>query len=400
MKSALPGVCRIVAILLLAGGICMGVLDAYGAARAPISPEETLAGRLPALAEAVAIVLGLAGLSVLMYGMAVMMEAEPEVAADGDWGTQISELRQSVQRLETAVHRLVERAGDSSGGHGQANFPEVGAGDTVAGTTLASPESMHQVIALLQEIREVALLSDAQRQERLRDARQQRLNNMVGEVERLLDLKEWSTAETALAAVDNEFPREPIAEQLQSRLDAGRKDAQRDSFSKLRERVEDLMAVWAWDQAYGDTAKFVENFPDHPEGQELLSRVMRERDAYLENTANLLYEEIRSDIDRRLWRRAMTNAVKLLECAPGHRRSVGIRAQLKTIRENAEIEERQEQERRIQELIRTKRFPEAIDSAEDLLRRFPSSPQAESLQKLLPKMRELAIGNEVEAPVD
>ena len=96
----------------------------------------------------------------------------------------------------------------------------------------------------------------------------------------------------------------------------------------------------------------------------------------------------------------MTNAVKLLECAPGHRRSAAIRPQLKTIRENAEIEERQEQERRIQEMIRTKQIPEAIDLAEDLLRRFPASPQADSLHKLLPKMRELAIGNEIEAEVE
>jgi len=88
--------------------------------------------------------------------------------------------------------------------------------------------------------------------------------------------------------------------------------------------------------------------------------------------------------------------VKLLECAPGHRKSVAIRGQLKTIRENAEIEERQEQERRIQDLIRNKQFFDAIELAEDLLQRFPNSPQAETLQKLLPKMRELAIGDEAE----
>ena len=123
---------------------------------------------------------------------------------------------------------------------------------------------------------------------------------------------------------------------------------------------------------------------------------MTERENYIESTANRLYEEIRTDVYRRSYRRAMANAVKLLELRPGHRKSVAIRGQLKTIRENAEIEERQEQERRIQELIRNKQFFEAIDLAEDLLQRFPNSPQAETLQRLLPKMRELAIGNEAE----
>ena len=85
---------------------------------------------------------------------------------------------------------------------------------------------------------------------------------------------------------------------------------------------------------------------------------------------------------------------------PGHRKSIAIRGQLKTIRENAEIEERQEQERRIQELIRSKQFFEAIDLAEDLLQRFPNSPQADSLQKLLPKMRDLAIGDVAESHLE
>lgn len=396
MKSALPGVLRLIAILLLVGGVCLGMLDAYGAAKSPVLPEETFASRLPALAEAVAMVLGLVGLAVLMYGLAAIVEAGTDVAANGEFTRSMSELRQSVQKLETAVQRLAEQRSESPG-HGPASLGEVSSADTVAGSALAASESMHQVMVLLQEIRELALMNDAQRQQKLREAQQHRRNYMTAELQRLLELKEWSAAEGAMAAMASEFPSDSGLEELQARVAAGRKEAERDSFSQVRDRVEDLMAVWAWDQAYSDTARFVENFPDHSDGQELLARVKRERDAYIEQTASRLYEEIRSDIDRRLWRKAMTNAVKLLECAPGHRRSVAIRSQIKTIRDNAEIEERQEEEGRIQELIRSKHFPAAIDLAEDLLRRFPNSPQAESLQKLLPKMRELAIGHEVEA---
>ncbi|MGD0461324.1 MAG: hypothetical protein ABSB74_02430 [Tepidisphaeraceae bacterium] len=400
MKSALPSVLRVMAILLLVGGICLGVLDAYGAARTPVSPEESFASRLPALAQAVAIVLGLVGVGGLMYGLGALMETGPDAGANAEWTRNISELRQSLQKLESAVQRLLDPRSEPQAGHGPAHLADVAAGDTMAGSGLADSESMHQVLALLQEIRDLALLSDAQRQQRLQESLQHRRNYLVAEVERLSQLKEWSAAENAMAAVAIEFPDDPILKELRTRVAAGRKDVERDSFSSLRGRVEDLMAVWAWDQAYTEAARFVANFPDHSEGRELLARVMREREAYVENTANLLYEEIRSDIERRSYRRAMTNAVKLLECAPGHRRSAAIRPQLKTIRENAEIEERQEQERRIQEMIRAKQIPEAIDLAEDLLRRFPNSPQADSLQKLLPKMRELAIGGEVEAEAE
>ena len=392
MKPALPGMLRVIAILLWIGGVVLGMLDAYGAARAPVLPEESLASRLPAVAEAVAMVLGLVGLGVVTYSIAEMIGIEP-----GPESKQaLSELRHSMQRLESAVQRLSDQQREALA-RGPANFGEVSVADTVAGASLGSSESMHQVIALLQEIRELALLSDSQRKERLANAQQHRGDFLAAEAQRLLELKEWTAAQNALSSLEREYPNSPNLEKMKSRLKSGKREAESGAIAQLRERVEDLMAVWAWDQAYAETARFVQSFPDHAEGHDLLRRVMSERDSYVESTANRLYEEIKTDIDRRMWRRAMGSAVKLLECAPGHRRSVAIRGQLKTIRENAEIEERQEQERRIQDLIRGKQFFEAIDLAEDLLQRFPNSPQAETLKNLLPKMRELAMGNEAEA---
>jgi len=392
MKPALPGLLRMIAILLWIGGVVLGMLDAYGAARTPVSPEESLASRLPAVAEAVAMVLGLVGLGMVTYSIAEMIGTEP-----GTESTQaLSELRHSMQRLESAVQRLSDQQREALA-RGPGNFAEAAVADTVAGAALGASESMHQVMALLQEIRELMLLSDSQRQERLADAQQHREKFLGAEAQRLLELKEWTSAQSVLSSLEREYPKSPNLEKMKSRLKAGRQEAQTGAIAQLRERVEDLMAVWAWDQAYAETARFVESFPDHSEGRDLLRRVMSERDSYVESTANRLYEEIKTDIDRRMWRRAMGSAVKLLECAPGHRRSVAIRGQLKTIRENAEIEERQEQERRIQDLIRGKQFFEAIDLAEDLLQRFPNSPQAETLKNLLPKMRELAMGNEAEA---
>jgi len=392
MKPALPSLLRMIAILLWIGGVVLGMLDAYGAARTAAPAEESLASRLPAVAEAVAMVLGLAGLGMVTYSIAEMIGTEPGTESK----RALSELRHSMQRLESAVQRLSDQQREAMA-RGPGSFGEVGVADTVAGASLGASESMHQVIMLLQEIRELALLSDSQRQERLADAQKHRGNFLAAEGERLLELKEWGAAESVLSSLEKEYPKSPNLEKMKSRLQAGKQEAETGAIEQLRERVEDLMAVWAWDQAYAETARFVENFPDHAEGRDLLRRVMSERESYVESTANRLYEEIKTDIDRRMWRRAMGSAVKLLECAPGHKRSVAIRGQLKTIRENAEIEERQEQERRIQELIRGKQFFEAIDLAEDLLQRFPGSPQAETLKNLLPKMRELAMGNEAEA---
>jgi hypothetical protein len=394
MKPELPGILRLLAIFSLIGGVILGILDAYGVARMPVGPDESLAARLPALMEAVAIVLGLIGMGVLMYGIAELMSFKPSDDVAKETRQSLAELRQSMQRLQSGVEDLLDRQRDAAA-HGPANLADMAPADTMHGGTM--PETVHQVMTLLHEIRELALMNESQRQQRFAESQKHKQNFYMTETRRLLELKEWAAVENALVSLETEFPDHPDLPQLKAQLEAGKKEAEVGAMEQLRERVENLMAVWAWDQAYSETARFVENFPNHEEGRQLLQRVMAERENYVENTANRLYEEIRIDIDRRLWRRAMDNAVKLLECAPGHKRSVAIRSQLKTIRENAEIEERQEQERRIQELIRGRQFFEAIDLAQDLLQRFPSSPQAETLKTLLPKLRELAIGDEAQA---
>jgi len=392
-------------ILLVVGGVLLGIMDAYGMAKMPISGEESMGSRLPLVAQAVSMVLGLVGVGALLYGVADMIQAAPENSGSKEKEPKlaIADLQQSIQRLETAVQRVADQQRESAshvstalGNFGGGLGGELGAGDTVAGGAIGNTETMHQMMTMLQEIRELAFLSDSQRQDRLADAHHHRRNYLVAEVQRLMALREWPATEIALAALAGEYPDYSELKHLETQVSAGKQNAEQGAFGQLKERVEDLMAVWAWDQAYAETARFVENFSDHEEGKDLLRRVMTERENYIESTANRLYEEIRTDVDRRSYRRAMANAVKLLECAPGHRKSVAIRGQLKTIRENAEIEERQEQERRIQDMLRNKQFFEAIDLAEDLLQRFPNSPQAGTLQNLLPKMRELAIGSEAE----
>jgi len=163
----------------------------------------------------------------------------------------------------------------------------------------------------------------------------------------------------------------------------------------MRQSVDDAMAISNWDQALSAIQKFLDDFPGNPDGKALLTRVTRERDLYRENTAGRMYDEVKHEVERRSWRRAMAAAQRLLEKFPADQRTLKIRRQMKVIQDNAEIEERQEQEQRIQELIRAKRFQEAIEMSQDLLERFPLSPQAELLEELLPKLREMAMKQEM-----
>jgi outer membrane protein assembly factor BamD (BamD/ComL family) len=391
MKSALPGVLRAIAGLILFGGIALGGLDAYGAAKMEGPPDQSIAQRLPALSQAVAIVLGLGGIAIGLWAAAAILEQaelsapsqDPSPAAghaggDGELRAEIEKLRQAFEQSRSTKNETDENS--SAGWAGPAND---------------SPTLLRQMLGMLEEVRELVHLNDSQRQERFAEAQRHRRNFLASDVQTMLDRGDWSAAEKSLADLEGEYPGDNVLVDLRRQLSAGRGENEQKTLIETRERVEDLMAVSSWDQAFAQASRFVSNFPGNVEGKQLLDRVTLEREAYVETTSNRLYEEIKSDIARRHWRRALAGATRLLERSPGHRRSAMIRPQLKTIQQNAEIEERQEQERTIQELIRAKRFPEAIDRAEVLLETFPNSPQAESLQKLLPKMKELAIGSEM-----
>jgi hypothetical protein len=135
---------------------------------------------------------------------------------------------------------------------------------------------------------------------------------------------------------------------------------------------------------------FMHRFPHHPAGPELVQRIVHQAEVYVEHTSARLFDEIRAGVERRQWRRALDVSQQLLEKFPEHPRANKIRQQLRAIQHNAEIEERQVQEVRIQELIKGRRYAEAVDLSEDLVRRFPQSSQAATLTNILPKLRERA----------
>jgi outer membrane protein assembly factor BamD (BamD/ComL family) len=158
----------------------------------------------------------------------------------------------------------------------------------------------------------------------------------------------------------------------------------------LHRQIDELLASSTYDLALAAANDFVRRYPQNPAGQELVKRIVHEAEVYVEQNTARLFDEIRSSVERRQWRRALELSQRLLEKFPEHPRAAKIRQQLRPIQHNAEMEERQVQEVRIQELIRARRYAESIDLCEDLIRRFPQSTQAATLTGLLPKLRERA----------
>jgi outer membrane protein assembly factor BamD (BamD/ComL family) len=240
------------------------------------------------------------------------------------------------------------------------------------------------------EVRELSLLPDADRHQRLKQHREHKKTTTLKDIYGLVAAHEWPKAERLLLGLESEYPNDSDVAKGRSYLDHSRHLFEDETLQHATATVEELMASGAWDRALQQAQLLVQGFPSSGDAHALLSRVQKEGEIYRETTAQRMFEEIRHDIDRRIWRRALMHAERLMDQFPTHRLADGIRSQMSTLRENAEIQERQELEVRIQEYIRDHRFEEAIELAEDVVRRFPLSPQADSLEKLLPRIRELA----------
>lgn len=328
-----------------------------------------------------------AGAALSMLGLAVMLARDPNhlppdaYRALSNVQSQVAELSARVNELRQACERLANAQ------------PFAG---TDAPAAPLTPSDLEPIFQGLREVRELTLLTDCERRDRLERLRHERRESLVKQAFDLVAARQWPQAERLVLAMEIEFPSDNEVARGRSYLNHARKLNEDEAVVRTLREVDELMSNSAWDQAHSKAQTLVDGFPENAQARSLLLRVQKEREAFRESTVHRMFDELRNDIDRRMWRRALLHGQHLLEKFPQHPRAEGVRKQLKTLQDNAEIEERQELEVRIQELIRDQRFDDAIELGEDVIRRYPMSPQAESLDTLLPRLRDLARGGVAE----
>jgi len=375
--------------LRFAGGSVLGLGVVLVALRVVAGIQASEAA-LPMVASAGLILLLSVGLGMLLLGLA-SQDAPARESSSGDASLlahldeAIAEIRDEMALLRSDLAAELARRDENP-----APPPE-----SAGAHPAVDPNALAEIRRLLEEIRHLALLDEAQRKEHLRRYRQQHKLNTLRRAQTAIAHADWARAQSLLDHLRPEFGDDADFLQVQDELRIARSAVEQETFQRISAQVEDLMAISNWDEALSMAQHFASNYPDHAEGQALLARVTRERDLFRENTAERLYQEIKQHIEHREWTRAAAEADRLLEKFPDHRRAAKIRDQIDVIHENAEIQQRQEQEKRIEELIRARRLSEAIELAEDLIERYPGSPQAQTLEQMLPKLRERAIREEI-----
>lgn len=252
-----------------------------------------------------------------------------------------------------------------------------------------SPQ-LETLSAAINEIRELSLLPDAERRQRSHLDRQNRKLRLMSDLFSLVSSAEWAKAERLLISLQTDFPNDDEVAKGRNYLEHSRNLVETETIQRTTLEVEELMSSVNWDRAWEKVRALVEGFPASSAARALHNRIQRDYETYCDTSAQRVFEGIRHDIDQRNWRQAFSRAQQLAEQFPTHRVTENLRPRLKTLRENAEIQERQELEVRIQELMHDSQFDEAIELAEDLIRRYPMSPQADSLETMLPRIREMA----------
>ena len=363
-------VLRIVATIILLMAIALVAL-----------PPQYL-GRDPHLAAWIGLLLTL-GAAAAILALATLLQREaqapPEVTtALTRIGQQVMELHGKVNDMQLMYERLSRQ-------------PQIENKDYT--------KQFQQIASAIDEIREASLLPDADRRHIGQAKRQEHKITRVKELFGLVAAHAWPTAERLVISLETEFPNDPEVARGRSYLEHSRRLFETETMSGALREITDLMAGADWEKALRSARQLVQGFPTSGEARTLLERVESEHAFHCHTTAQRLFEEIRQDIDQRMWRSALSRAKRFIECFPDHRHFEQVRSQLKTLGENAEIEERQELEVRIQEMIRSAQFADAIDLAEDVIRRFPDSPQADSLDALLPRIRERMLQTEHEEDV-
>ena len=157
-----------------------------------------------------------------------------------------------------------------------------------------------------------------------------------------------------------------------------------------RGRLKQLMSAALWQQAEELAGGLQEKYPGKAEADRLADDVRRERDNWERENMERLFRDISAANDKRQWRHAAQAVEEFIRRYPLDPRAEALRLDLPTLQENAAAHERKEQEEHFKDLFKRQRYDEALVVARGMIQKYPHSPLATELNKLLPRVEEMA----------
>lgn len=293
-------------------------------------------------------------------------------------------MAEGLQRLDELPGRFEPRR--SSGSF----WPEIGSADSSFARPGIDSLQAETLIELIRELRDISLLSDQERAKRLEAQSRSLAADLEREVPALLREHKWREARRRVQEARTRYPNAPQFEALEQQIEAARSAVENRDIEHAERQISDLFALEAWDRAAEVVRELLERHPDSARANALATSVrIRYEKSQAEQRARLMAQAQEATRERD-WNVALRAAMTLIDRYPKSVEAESLRLQIPVLQANAEIQTRQRIEARIRELVKERRYDEAVRMAHEVITRYPNSPQAEALRAQIPKLEERA----------
>ena len=248
--------------------------------------------------------------------------------------------------------------------------------------------SLGELIKLTREVRDISMLSESERVARVEVQGRALLERLGQEIPALLQAHQWVEARRRVQQGRERFPAIREWDGLERQIEEMRRNVEEHDIEAATRQVQDLTSLGALDRAMSVVRELLDRHPNSTKVQELVRRVTIQRDkANAEQRARLM-AQAQEAVHRKEWNMALRLANDMVRRFPKTPEAESLRLQLPTLTENAEIQTRQRMEIEFRELMKQHRYDAALRLAQELCERYPNSPQAEALRSQLPRLEE------------
>jgi len=310
----------------------------------------------------------------LLAGFVAGLAAGGTLLAAGALLRYASAILRALHRSEQAQARPQAGEGESLAPQPTAHPPKGTKYTDVVGMTAGRPTTLAEVLATLEELRDIALLSDEQRGrmgERLSALQRERLRARVNEAlddRRLRDAREYLAGAVARFGPSAEFDH--LGQKIESVAEATEPLAH----ARAVRRIEKAISEGAWSAAEQLAKALAVEYPGSQPCRQLLEATQRGR----------RYTVVQQFTTQHRWSEALAAAEEFLKVYPESLEARTLGVEIQTLRQNAEIQRRKQYEALIKEHLRSQRFADALRLARHVIETFPESPQARALRKQIP----------------
>ncbi len=246
---------------------------------------------------------------------------------------------------------------------------------------------LYPLLDALHELRDVMLMSDEDRRQLRLRQEEERRQALLATIRLAIEQHGWELATQRISELAAD---DPARAELSQKMNELREKIRTQAIKDAREQLHHLMSIANWMRADEVIAELTKQFPDDVEVRELAAQVHQEKDTFIREQTTTMLADLKAATDRKDWRRALLLAEELVARYPDLPAIARLQSDMPTLRENADAQERREEETLFKELLLSQRYDEALEVARRVMDRFPGSPTAIELEKLLPKVKELA----------